>query len=259
MTGYQGTPPFDSWLITPAINASQLKEKVMSFRTQVNGYGSTTSKFEVYVMTSADPSTATLTKLNPDLPTAPDSGYSSWVNSGQLSLADFSGIIYIGFRYTATADTQYANWCVDDVLVGLSKSQGGTTPDDPDTPTEGLGSKEKPYKVADVMKTTSDVSNVWVEGYIVGWIDGKDYKTGANFNNQTSESFNNTNLILAPSADTNSVANAIPCAIPTGSMRDKLGLKANPAIYKKHVLIKGTITKYFGQRGVKEISEYVEL
>lgn len=97
MTGYKGNPPFESWLITPAINASQLAEKIMSFDTQVNGYGSTTSKLEVYVMDSNDPSKAKLTKLNPVLATAPASGYSDWANSGKLDLSQFSGVIYIGF------------------------------------------------------------------------------------------------------------------------------------------------------------------
>ncbi|MCM1320381.1 MAG: DUF5689 domain-containing protein [Muribaculaceae bacterium] len=257
MTGYNGkNPPYDAWLITPAINASQLKEKVMSFETQVNGYGSTTSKFEVYVMTSADPTTATLTKLNPTLPTAPADGYSSWVNSGQIDLSSFSGIVYIGFCYSATTDAKYATWCVDNVLVGLSKSQGGTTkPDDPTDPT-GLGSKENPYKVADIQKSTADAAGVWVEGYVVGWISGMTWSTGASFNNTPSSEFTNTNFILGKSADSNSTADAVPCAIPAGSLRDKLGLGKNPEIYKKHVLVKGDVTKYFGQRGVKNITEY---
>ncbi|WP_186321810.1 choice-of-anchor J domain-containing protein, partial [Bacillus pumilus] len=75
-TGYKGTtPPYDSWLISPAVDLSKVTDKKLSFDTQVNGYGSTTTVFEVYVMTSADPATATKTKLNPALPTAPDSGY----------------------------------------------------------------------------------------------------------------------------------------------------------------------------------------
>lgn len=257
MTGYQGTAPFDSWLITPAINASQMAEKVMSFTTQVNGYGSTTTKLEVYVMTSDDPTKATLTKLNPKLATAPASGYSSWENSGKLDLSSFSGVIYIGFRYTATPETNYATWCVDNVLVGKSASTGGD--DKPDQPTTGKGTKDDPYKVADVMKSTSDATGVWVEGYVVGWVDGMTWSSGANFNGTPGENYNNTNLILGASASTSSTSDAVPCAIPAGSMRDKLGLKKNPGIYKKHVLIKGDVTKYFGQRGVKNITEYVEL
>lgn len=251
MTGYKGTAPFDSWLITPAIDCSKMADKVMSFRTQVNGYGSTTSQLEVYVLSgSSDPESAQLTKLNPALATAPASGYSSWVNSGELDLSSFSGIIYIGFRYTATTDANYATWCVDDVLIG--QKAGQTVPD-------GKGTEEMPYTVAEVQATIYDVNGVWVEGYIVGWIAGQVWNTGANFNNTPSSAFANSNLILAPTADANTLDVSIPCAIPAGPLRDTLGLGKNPAIYKKHVLVKGDITKYFGQRGIRNITEYKEL
>lgn len=257
MTGYKGTAPFESWLITPAINASQMAEKVMSFQTQVNGYGSTTSKLEVYVMTSDDPTKATKTKLNPTLATAPDSGYSSWVDSGSLSLEGYSGIIYIGFCYSASTDANYATWCVDNVLVGKSTSTGGDN--EPDEPTTGKGTKEDPYKVADIQKSTSDATGVWIEGYVVGWVNGMTWSSGATFDNTPGADFNNTNFILGATESTSATDNAVPCAIPAGSLRDVLGLKNNPAIYKKHVLVKGDVTKYFGQRGVKNITEYVEL
>lgn len=254
MTGYKGTAPFDSWLITPAIDCSKMADKFASFRSQVNGYGSTTSKLEVYVLSgSSDPETAQLTKLSPSLPTSPASGYSSWVESGNLDLSSFSGIIYIGFRYTATSEANYATWCVDNVLVG--KKAGEVTPPTPG----GQGSEDSPYTVADVMASTSDSQGVWIEGYIVGWISGMTWATGANFNNTTAADFNNTNMILGPTADANTTANTIPCAIPAGPLRDTLGLAKNPAIYKKHVIVKGDITKYFGQRGVKNITEYKEL
>ena len=102
MTGYRGIqPPFDAWLITPALNIKDAARKVLNFRTEVNGYGSTTSKFEVYVLNSDSPSTASVkVQLNPTLPTAPASGYSGWVESGDIDLSQWSdGVYYIGFRY----------------------------------------------------------------------------------------------------------------------------------------------------------------
>lgn len=118
MTGYKGTAPFDQWLFTPAIDMSKATDKVLSFITQVNGYGSTTSKFEVYVMSAAD-ANAQVAKLNPTIATAPASGYSTWAESGSLDLSSYTGIIYIGFRYSATADANYATWCVDNVKVNV--------------------------------------------------------------------------------------------------------------------------------------------
>lgn len=256
MTGYKGTAPFDSWLISPAIDCSKMTEKKLSFHTQVNGYGSTTTKFNVYVLSgSSDPATAQKTLLNPALPTAPASGYSSWVNSGDLDLSGFSGIIYIGFQYEATTDANYATWCVDDVVVGEGGAPG---PVDPPV-VGGKGTEEDPYTVGDVRASSADATGVWIEGYVVGWISGMTWATGASFNNTPTSDFGNTNFILGPDADANSTSTTIPCAIPAGPLRDTLGLGKNPAIYKKHVIVKGDITKYFGQRGVKNITEYKEL
>lgn len=132
MTGYKGTAPFDSWLISPAVDMSKVSDKTLSFETQVNGYGSTTTQFEVYVLDSADPSTAGKTKLNPTIATAPASGYSSWVKSGSLDLSSFSGVIYVAFRYYATADANFATWCVTNVK--LNAGGGGGEPDQPVNP-----------------------------------------------------------------------------------------------------------------------------
>ena len=137
MTGYKGNAPFESWLITPALDIKKAENKILTFRTEVNGYGSTTTKFEVYVMSTADPTTATLVKLNPALPTAPASGYSSWVESGNLDLSQFDGTYYIGFLYSATTDANYATWCLDDVKFNV---EGGTP---------GPGPGPEPEPVAD--------------------------------------------------------------------------------------------------------------
>lgn len=125
MTGYKGTAPFESWLITPAIDIKSAVNRNFSFRTQVNGYGSGTTKFEVYVLNSDDPTTATMHQLNPTIATAPASGYSDWAQSGDIDLSEFAdGTYFIGFVYKATTDGNYATWCVDDVQFG----HGGKTP-----------------------------------------------------------------------------------------------------------------------------------
>lgn len=117
MTGYKGTAPFDSWLVSPAVDLSKVSLKTLSFTSQVNGYGSTTSTIEVFVLSSDDPATATKTKLPAAWPAAPASGYSSWLSSGSLDLSAFSGTVYIGFRYAATEDSNYATWCIDNIAI----------------------------------------------------------------------------------------------------------------------------------------------
>lgn len=131
MTGYKGTAPFDQWLFTPGVDLSQASSKVLSFETQVNGYGSTTSALEVYVLDAPNPNTATLkTKLSVALPTAPASGYSDWLSSGNIDLSAYNGVVFIGFRYVATQDDNYATWCVDNVKLNAS----GSTPTPDPTP-----------------------------------------------------------------------------------------------------------------------------
>ena len=121
MTGYRGTqPPFDAWLITPALDIKNASSKVLTFRTQVNAYGSTMSQLEVYILDSREPTAATVkVKLNPVLATAPASGYSQWVESGSVDLSQWDdGSYYIGFRYYSPEDVNYSTWCLDDVRFG---------------------------------------------------------------------------------------------------------------------------------------------
>jgi len=142
MTGYKGTnPPFDAWLITPALDIKNAASKILTFRTQVNGYGSTTSKFEVYVLNSTDPSEASVkVQLNPTIATAPASGYSSWAESGNLDLSQFAdGSYYIGFRFQADEDANYATWCLDDVTFGAGGSSSVVTNSDFETMGDASG------------------------------------------------------------------------------------------------------------------------
>ena len=125
MTGYKGNnPPFDAWLITPYLDIQNAASKILTFRTQVAGYGSTTSHFEVYILNSRDPEAASVkVKLNPAIatPTGGTPVYSDWKESGEVDLSQWAdGCYYIGFRFYATQDANYATWCVDDVTFGLA-------------------------------------------------------------------------------------------------------------------------------------------
>jgi len=113
MTGYKGTAPFDSWLISQPLESA----KTLTFDTQVNGYGSTTTTLEVFILDNPDPAKAKMTKLECTLAEAPASGYSSWASSGDISLDGATGKFYLGWRYKATKDANYATWCVDNIKV----------------------------------------------------------------------------------------------------------------------------------------------
>lgn len=146
MTGYKGTAPFESWLISPAIDIKNAPNKTFSFQSQVNGYGSTTTTMKVYLLTTDDPTTAEKIDLTPlaKWPTAPASGYSGFVASGDIDLSEYSGTYCIGFVYEATNDANYGTWTIDDVQFGMGKVVSNTE-DDFDTmnggsPTSSFGS-----------------------------------------------------------------------------------------------------------------------
>ncbi|MBR4887056.1 MAG: choice-of-anchor J domain-containing protein [Muribaculaceae bacterium] len=255
-TAYKGTTgPWDSWLVSPAIDLDKSPKKTLEFITQA-AYTSTTSTMEVYVLTSNDPKTATKTQLTVTLPEIPASGYSAWVASN-VDLSAFSGVVYIGWRYYGTDKDASSTYCIDNVNIGGASA---VTPDDPaggDDPVDpsGLGSENNPYKISDVMASTADATGVWIEGYVVGWVSGMNWDSGATFDNAPNADYNNTNCILADSSDVTTIAKSIPAGIKAGATRDVLGLKNNPAIYLKRVKVYGDVTKYFGKRGVKNISK----
>lgn len=126
MSGFKGTAPFDQWLLSPAIDMDKVSDKTLTFDTQVNGYGATTTTLKVYIVT--DPANlATATELKATFATAPAAGadgktkYSEWVKSGNVDLTKYKGKVYIAFRYQASKDANYATWCVDNVKLNAAK------------------------------------------------------------------------------------------------------------------------------------------
>ena len=125
MSGYKGEqPPFEAWLITPAIDIKNAASRVLTFTTQVANYNSTKTVFEVYVLDSNDPTAANVkAKLNPVLATpSTTSTYSDVTESGDIDLSQWAdGTYYIGFRYYSPQDANYATWCVDNVKFGTAR------------------------------------------------------------------------------------------------------------------------------------------
>lgn len=124
MTGYNGKqPPFDTWFITPALDIQNAAGKSFSFTSETRSYGSTKTVFEVYLLNSLDPATATVKqKLNPILAKAPNSTgtWSAWTSSGELDLSEWAdGVYYIAFHYFADTDSEYDTWAIDNVKFGF--------------------------------------------------------------------------------------------------------------------------------------------
>ena len=129
VTGYNGSnPPFEAWMISPALNLDEASQKVFSFDNQQAGYGGGDDLLEVYVMTTNDPTTATKTNVTDQAAWAHSTTgtYSGWTASGDIDLSAYSGTIFIGFRYYAEPSDKYDNWCIDNFRFGM---ESGATPD----------------------------------------------------------------------------------------------------------------------------------
>lgn len=118
----EGTAPFDEWLISPPINISGTRNKILTFETRGYRYnqdGANTSSLEVYVLTSDDPTKATMTKLDATIYNIQevDYSYSIWAPSGYIDLSKFSGIIYIGFRYKSDESTMSTKYYLDNIKL----------------------------------------------------------------------------------------------------------------------------------------------
>ena len=129
---------------------------------------------------------------------------------------------------------------------------------DPDNKDEVRdGSREAPYTVAHTQAIGYDyfeLEDVWVEGYIVGWISGSHYQNGARF---TSKAAGQTNLLLADSIHEIDPAHCIPVQLPANTrLREELNLADNPQHHRRHIKLKGDITSYFSTTGIKNPTIY---
>ena len=118
VTGYKGTqPPFEAWLITPALDIAKAGRKEISFLSKVRYYRGT-DQIEVYLMSTNDPTTAELIKLDPVLATADIGGQSDFVSSGTIDLSQFNGTYCVGFCYKSEQQANYTTWQIDNFKFG---------------------------------------------------------------------------------------------------------------------------------------------
>lgn len=116
-------PATEDWLISPAFDLDSYNDVVLSFRTAMNYTG---PALEVYFSNDydgQDPTTATWQELDCEL----SQGSWNWVESGDISLDEFSGTnCYIGFKYECT-DDEAAGWEVDDIMLVSGSAIAGPT------------------------------------------------------------------------------------------------------------------------------------
>ena len=124
--------------------------------------------------------------------------------------------------------------------------------DDPNTEIiggEGDGTEASPYNITSVT-TIGTGTNVYVKGFIVGYISGKSFDDAV-IGADTCTVL--TNLLLASSATETNKSKCIPVQLPTGVIRSGLNLSQNKGNLGKEVVLCGNIERYFGQTGIKNV------
>lgn len=134
---------------------------------------------------------------------------------------------------------------------------GSDTPT-PDTPTpDNLGSESAPLSVADFIAAYNNgaTGNSWVEGYVVGYVNGAAYETGAVFAADANASA--SNILIAPAAGTTDLSQCVPVQLPVGDVRSQLNLKDNPGNLGKKVVLNGEMSAYFKVAGLRSTSKVI--
>lgn len=135
----------------------------------------------------------------------------------------------------------------EDVPAPYGTPNQPSTPDTPEVSTDGT--EANPYTVTDA-KTVGSGTNVFVKGYIVGFIPDKSLSEAV----FSAKNAVNLNVIIAASADETDVNKCMPVQLPAGDIRTAVNLKDNEANLGQEVLLCGNIESYFGAIGVKSTS-----
>ena len=254
-SGSKETTKTESWLVSPAINTTNDKnaahitvEHVVAY---VNASSAPLSNHTMWITTDFDGESvgaSSWTQL--DYHPVERTDKSSWdfYAADEIAIpSEFVGkSVYIAFKFVCGSSS--TTWELKNFNVLAGEAAAGSTPDKPDVPTTGAGSKAEPYNVASAQSASG---NAWVEGYVVGYVDGTKYAEGAKFELPTEAQ---TEIILADAADCKDAALGIPVQLPAGDIRDALDLYANKDMLGQKVKLYGSIETYFGTTGMKSTS-----
>lgn len=255
-SGYNSgeTTPTETWLVSPAINTTNDKNAAHITVEHVIAYVKADcplSNHTMWISTDFDGSdvaTAAWTQLN--YKPVERTNTSSWdfYPADEVAIpSQFVGQeVYIAFKFVCGSNS--TTWELKNFNVLAGEAAESTTPDKPDVPVTGAGSKGEPYNVASAQSASG---NAWVEGYIVGYVDGQTYASGATFAVPTEAQ---TEILLADAADTKDASACIPVQLPAGDIRSALDLFANPTLLGQKVELYGSLEKYFGVNGLKSTS-----
>ena len=240
--------PAESWLISPSIDLTDVEAATLTFDHACNYFNDVKTDVTVWVREGSEGEWVSL-----DIPVYPTSF--TFVGSGDVDLAAYIGkTIQVGFKYVCTEKA--GTYEVKNFKVEERVAEAG-----PELP-ENESSKEKPYSVAMAMeKYDANLTQpeVWVKGFIVGYIDGASLENGSVFGAVAPEGgeVSATNLLIADNAEETDYTKCIPVQLPSGDLREALNLQAHPENLGKSVTLVGSLEAYFRVCGLKSVTDYV--
>lgn len=121
----------------------------------------------------------------------------------------------------------------------------------------GSGDEDDPFTVDYILSSREPVNDVWVEGYIVGFVASEgtttDFGTTSVFGPYNGENYNGANVIISSSPTNATIENSIPVSCN----RTTVGLKNNPGNYGKKVKFYGNVGTFLGGFGMNVTSENI--
>ena len=251
-TSYDGADnEATSWLISPAVDFTEETEAYVAFEyiIRYSESGKVAENHQLLISADYKDDVATATWIDLPYNAVEGSDWQTFYKANVNIPAEFMGKANITFALRYTATTKAGTWEVRNFIVAHGKVEATETPDTPETPSE-----TGEYTVTEALSAfvAGEAKPAIVKGYIVGSIDDKSI-SDANF---SSAAVLKTNLLLADNADETDIAKCLAIQLPSGAVRDALNLVDNPGNYKKYVTLTGSLEKYFGVAGLKNVTKY---
>ena len=248
----------ESWLISSAMNFSKETAAYIAFDYVINkgDVSAAASNHQLLITSNYTGDVATTEWTEVDFG-AVNNGNWTFQNTGEIALPESmmgKAAVVIAFKYVSTTANS-STWEVKNVVVTSGTGNTPEQPEQPEQPEEPETPETLECTVAEAIAAfvAGETKPAIVKGYIVGTINGQVYTEGCVFSG-TAES--KTNLLLADNPDETDYNNCMPVQLPSGAVRDALNLVDHPENYGHQVALTGSIEKYFGVAGLKNVKEY---